>query len=70
MSVRRIKNHGTWVWEARAAYRRLRKAAFRPAQQGLPAEGATTSAARGCGVDGAGRQAAARPVSGARRTST
>src|SRR5688572_2601394 len=29
MSVRRIKNHGTWVWQARVAYKGLRKAAFR-----------------------------------------
>jgi integrase len=28
MSVRRIKNHGKWVWQARVAYRGLRKAAF------------------------------------------
>jgi integrase len=30
MSVRRIKNHGTWVWQARVAYKGLRRAAFRP----------------------------------------
>ena len=29
MAVRRIKNHGRWVWQARVAYRGLRKAAFR-----------------------------------------
>jgi hypothetical protein len=29
MSVRRIKNHGKWVWQARVAYRGLRRAAFR-----------------------------------------
>src|SRR2546425_858798 len=29
MSVRKIKNHGTWVWQARVAYQGLRKAAFR-----------------------------------------
>jgi len=29
MSVRRIKNHGTWVWQARVAYRGRRRAAFR-----------------------------------------
>jgi hypothetical protein len=28
MSIRRIKNHGKWVWQARVAYQRLRKAAF------------------------------------------
>jgi hypothetical protein len=33
MSVRRIKNHGTWVWQARVAYRGLRKAAFRPSKE-------------------------------------
>lgn len=29
MSVRRIKNHGKWVWQARVAYHGLRAAAFR-----------------------------------------
>jgi integrase len=29
MSVRKIRNHGTWVWQARVAYQGLRKAAFR-----------------------------------------
>src|SRR5215467_15567911 len=29
MSVRRIKNHGKWVWQARVAYRGRRRAAFR-----------------------------------------
>jgi integrase len=29
MSVRRIKNHGRWVWQARVAYKGLRRAAFR-----------------------------------------
>jgi len=29
MAVRRIKNHGKWVWQARVAYRGLRRAAFR-----------------------------------------
>ena len=29
MSVRRIRNHGQWVWQARVAYEGLRKAAFR-----------------------------------------
>jgi hypothetical protein len=29
MSVRRIKNHGTWVWQARVAYKGRRRAAFR-----------------------------------------
>jgi hypothetical protein len=29
MSVKRIRNHGTWVWQARVAYKRLRRAAFR-----------------------------------------
>jgi len=33
MSVRRIKNHGTWVWQARVAYRGLRKAAFRDSKE-------------------------------------
>jgi hypothetical protein len=33
MSVHRIKNHGTWVWQARVAYRALRKAAFRPSKE-------------------------------------
>ena len=33
MSVRRIKNHGTWVWQARVAYRGLRKAAFRASKE-------------------------------------
>jgi integrase len=29
MAVRRIKNHGKWVWQARVAYAGLRKATFR-----------------------------------------
>src|SRR5574341_1698569 len=29
MAVRRIRNHGRWVWQARVAYRGLRRAAFR-----------------------------------------
>jgi integrase len=29
MAIRRIKNHGKWVWQARVAYQGLRKAAFR-----------------------------------------
>jgi len=33
MSVRRIKNHGRWVWQARVAYRGLRKAAFRNSKE-------------------------------------
>jgi len=33
MSVRRIKNHGTWVWQARVAYRGRRKAAFRETRE-------------------------------------
>jgi integrase len=33
MSVRKIKNHGTWVWQARVAYRGLRKAAFRSSKE-------------------------------------
>jgi len=33
MSVKRIKNHGTWVWQARVAYKRLRRAAFRATKE-------------------------------------
>lgn len=29
MSVKRINNHGTWVWQARVAYMGRRRAAFR-----------------------------------------
>jgi integrase len=29
MAVRRIKNHGKWTWQARVAYRGVRRAAFR-----------------------------------------
>jgi integrase len=29
MAIRRIKNHGKWVWQARVAYRGLRRAAFK-----------------------------------------
>jgi hypothetical protein len=29
MAVRRIKNHGKWVWQARVAFRGRRRAAFR-----------------------------------------
>ena len=33
MSVRKIKNHGKWVWQARVAYQGLRKAAFRATKE-------------------------------------
>ena len=33
MSVRKIKNHGKWVWQARVAYRGLRRAAFRATKE-------------------------------------
>jgi integrase len=33
LSVKRIKNHGKWVYQARVAYRGLRKAAFRPTRE-------------------------------------
>ena len=33
MSVRRIKNHGKWVWQARVAFQGLRRAAFRPSRE-------------------------------------
>jgi hypothetical protein len=33
VSVRRVKNHGKWVWQARVAYRGLRKAAFRDSKE-------------------------------------
>jgi hypothetical protein len=33
MSVRKIKNHGKWVWQARVAYRGRRKAAFRDSKE-------------------------------------
>jgi hypothetical protein len=33
MSVRRIKNHGRWVWRARVFYRGLRRAAFRESRE-------------------------------------
>jgi CO/xanthine dehydrogenase FAD-binding subunit len=33
MSVRKIKNHGNWVWQARVAYQGLRKAAFRASKE-------------------------------------
>jgi integrase len=33
MSVKRIKNHGKWVWQARVAYRGRRKAAFRDTKE-------------------------------------
>jgi len=33
MSVRRIRNHGKWVWQARVAYQGLRKAAFRATRE-------------------------------------
>src|SRR5262249_51500055 len=29
MAVTRMRNHGKWVWQARIAYKGLRKAAFR-----------------------------------------
>jgi hypothetical protein len=34
MSVKRIRNHGKWVWQARVAYRGLREAAFRASCEG------------------------------------
>ena len=33
MSVRRVKNHGKWIWQARVAYHGLRKAAFRASKE-------------------------------------
>ena len=33
MPVRRIKNHGKWVWQARVAYRGRRRAAFRDSKE-------------------------------------
>lgn len=33
MAVRRIKNHGKWVWQARVAYKGLRRAAFRDSKE-------------------------------------
>lgn len=33
MSVRRIKNHGKWVWRARVAFQGLRHAPFRPSRE-------------------------------------
>jgi integrase len=33
MSVRRIKNHGKWVWQARVAFQGRRRAAFRPSRE-------------------------------------
>src|SRR2546426_12620995 len=41
MAVRKIKNHGKWVWPARVAYGGLRKSAFR----------ATKDEARGAGSE-------------------
>jgi hypothetical protein len=46
MSVRRIKNHGKWVYQARVAYRGRRKAAFRdPKEAARDAENPTPKAA-------------------------
>jgi hypothetical protein len=33
MSVRRISNHGKWVWQARVAFQGLRRAAFRHSRE-------------------------------------
>jgi hypothetical protein len=33
LSVKRIKNHGKWVWQARVAYRGRRKAALRESRE-------------------------------------
>src|SRR5882724_5175820 len=33
MAVRRIKNHGKWTWQARVAYRGIRRAAFRATRE-------------------------------------
>jgi integrase len=41
MAIRRIKNHGKWVWQARVAYQGLRKAALRATKdEAKDAEGA------------------------------
>ena len=33
MSVRKIRNHGTWVWQARVAYRGARRSAIRETKE-------------------------------------
>jgi hypothetical protein len=33
MAVKKIRNHGKWVWQARVAYRGRRRAAFRASKE-------------------------------------
>jgi hypothetical protein len=48
MSVRRIKNHGRWVWQARVGYRGRRRPAFRASKdEARQAEAELLAALRG-----------------------
>src|SRR5258708_7020573 len=61
MSVRKIKNHGTWVWQARVAYKGLRRAAFRPTKdEARTAEGELLAALKA--EHGHAEQVAAAPA--------
>src|SRR6266545_3590689 len=61
MAVKRIRNHGKWVWQARVAYRGLRRAAFRASKEAArEAEGELLRAMKAEAAQG--EQAAARPA--------
>jgi integrase len=61
MSVKRIKNHGTWVWQARVAYKGRRRAAFRKTKdEARTAEGELLSALKA--EHGQAEQAATTPA--------
>jgi integrase len=61
MSVKRIKNHGSWVWQARVAYKGRRRAAFRATKdEARTAEGEILAALKA--ERGQAEQEAAAPV--------
>src|SRR5437773_2426206 len=61
MSVRKIKNHGSWIWQARVAYKGRRRAAFRPTKdEARGAEGELLQALKA--EHGQAEQAAAAPA--------
>jgi integrase len=61
MAVKRIRNHGKWVWQARVAYRGRRRSAFRESRDGARAAQAELLRELKADADQA-EQAAARPA--------
>lgn len=61
MAVRRIRNHGRWVWQARVAHRGFRRSAFRESRDGARAAQAELLRELKAEADQA-EQAAARPA--------